>query len=1169
MKHSSIIGLILFLLINTSSFGANKDVYWGWAQSPVTNELKALKINAFSDIYIGVWGDGIYKSDDGGKVFINKSTGLTNLYITSIQIDSSGALWVTTYGGGAFRSYDDGFSWSPVNSGLTDLNVKDIVFDNDGDGFIATKSKGIFFLQKGTSNWKAVNYKLHYHDINTLISIKSNGAILAGTNGGGIYRSRDKGQTWEKANTGIKVGIINDFYEDDLLVYVATLGQGILHSLADGSSWSNSTETKDMPLNPTCITKNKNSEMVVGTIDDGVWYYDKWNQDKWRKSAHVDNGVSAIATLPTGEIFALVTADGLRRSTDNGLNFYFMTFKFMDIIKEIIADGNTLYCLVDTIPWRSDDRGDTWKKLKVTAPATRATCLCLDSTKAFYIGTNKGVWKSTDKGESFSRYGTKFDDSLVYNLEASPNGVLFASSGYIFKIEPDTLIWKRKNLATAQLSPNVYFFGINKDNEIYANDNNIPALFVSRDTASHWTIMFFNEEKTYESIDFNANLNVFIGSNEGLLVSTDHGANWQTFSFSASSPGVSKVVVDKNQSVYAAVSYSKLLLCSDNYEDRQDTVSSGILWSNINALAASNTGYTYAGTTQIYRHVDSLEMLPTKAIYPPNDTGGIALKPVFKWTSADKAELYQFQIAIDPDFESIFEEVFISDTTWALESVLQYREFYYWRVRTKNNSSYTQWTTPSMFKTIFEPPTLHLPEKGITSLPLEVDLHWFPMKEINSYKVEVATDSLFKNIVFQQDDIVDTTVTVKGLTHLKVYYWRVRAKTTNVIGLWSEVWNFRTLLPPPKLLKPANKSYGHESVVKMQWTPVSGGEKYVIDISEKGDFSTHFYNGATDNDDDHTIKLLEYFTTYYWRISALDEFEKQGDWSETWSYTTIIDSTTLRSPDNGITNTSNTMTLKWDSKTNATEYHLQVAELPNMTKLIIDDTTLTQNELKDYVFQHYKQYYWRVAVRNGIYEGKWSDIWSFKTGIGRPELKSPEHLATKQPTALYLNWQKTNGALSYHLQLSKEESLTQKILDENNIDITQREVIDLELDTKYYWRVLANYEEGQTQWSDTWQFTTTDVQSVKENNPIFAKLSLSPNPFSHLTTINYSIKQAADITLSIFDVNGELLHSEILGWHSPGEYYYKWDASKFSQGVYNIVISSGVHSASIKTLIIK
>ena len=95
------------------------------------------------------------------------------------------------------------------------------------------------------------------------------------------------------------------------------------------------------------------------------------------------------------------------------------------------------------------------------------------------------------------------------------------------------------------------------------------------------------------------------------------------------------------------------------------------------------------------------------------------------------------------------------------------------------------------------------------------------------------------------------------------------------------------------------------------------------------------------------------------------------------------------------------------------------------------------------------------------------------------------------------------------------------------------------------------------------------MQSVKENNPIFAKLSLSPNPFSHLTTINYSIKQAADITLSIFDVNGELLHSEILGWHSPGEYYYKWDASKFSQGVYNIVISSGVHSASIKTLIIK
>lgn len=1161
----SIVLLVLFLIIGHFNIFASNDVYWGWEQSPLTNELKTIKLNKEGHIYIGVWGDGVYKSEDKAANFTKKSTGLTNLYITSIQIDSSGALWAATYGGGVFRSFDDGFTWGAVNNGLRDLKIKDIAFDKDGDGYAATKGKGMFILKNGTSQWVEINNKLRYRDVNKIIIVNSNGSVLAGTNGGGVYRTRDKGITWERANTGIRYGIITDFYQDDLMVYVATLGQGILQSLHDGSSWSNIDNT-NLPKNATCIAFNNNKEMLAGSIDDGVWYHDKWVTDVWRKSAQINSGINAMVTLPTGEIFALESANGLKRSTDGGRNFWFVTAFRQDFIKELVADGNTLYCIAGTAPWRSDDRGETWTKL--TIPFQTAYCLCIDSAKSLYVGSNAGVWKSTDKGANFNRFGTNMNDSVIYRIEASPNGVILASSTHIFKMEQTSTTWTRRNISTGENPPAIHFFGINKNNDIYANDMNLDALWKSTDTASRWTLLFFNDGKTYESIDFNRNMHVFIGSNQGLLVSTNHGANWDTFTFHPRDIAVNRVVVDKNQNVFVSVAYTKLLLSSHNYSVRRDTIISGIWWSMVNSMAASNNGFTYLSNSQVYRRVDSLEMPTPQLLSPPNDTNGITLKPSFKWKSADKAQLYHFQFAMDPDFESIIEEAYLADTTWQLENELQHRELYYWRVRTKHNSSYSPWSNPSYFRTIFEPPTLHLPEKGITSLPLEVSLHWYKMKDINSYMVQVAKDSLFKDIVFSQDNVVDTSAIAKGLTHHTVYYWRVRAKTIDVIGEWSEVWNFRTLLLPPKLRKPANKSYGHETVVKMEWDAVPGGTKYNIDISLYPDFSSLFFSSATQNDDSHTIDLLEYFKTYYWRISAIDEKEKPGDWSEVWSYTTIIDSTTLRLPDDGIKNTSTTVSFEWDTKAIATTYHLQIAEDANMTKLVVNDSTITGNKFTG-EFQHYTQYYWRIAVKSGDFKGKWSVTWKFMTGIGRPELSSPPNNAEKQPTVLYLIWKKTNGAQSYHLQLSKEASFTTRILDEDKIGITQRDIIDLELDTKYFWRVRANYEEGLTLWSDTWEFTTTDVESVADANPILSKIVASPNPFSDFTNIEYNLKQDSDISISIFDVNGSLLHKENIGLKTEGTHNYLWNASNIPAGVYNIVLNSGLYSSNIRIVLIK
>lgn len=59
-----------------------------------------------------------------------------------------------------------------------------------------------------------------------------------------------------------------------------------------------------------------------------------------------------------------------------------------------------------------------------------------------------------------------------------------------------------------------------------------------------------------------------------------------------------------------------------------------------------------------------------------------------------------------------------------------------------------------------------------------------------------------------------------------------------------------------------------------------------------------------------------------------------------------------------------------------------------------------------------------------------------------------------------------------------------------------------------------------------------------------------PNPFNPSTTIRYSIAERSFVTLDIFDVLGEKVTTLVSKEMTPGEYTTKWNAGKFSSGVY-------------------
>ncbi|MBC6950136.1 T9SS C-terminal target domain-containing protein [candidate division KSB1 bacterium] len=83
-----------------------------------------------------------------------------------------------------------------------------------------------------------------------------------------------------------------------------------------------------------------------------------------------------------------------------------------------------------------------------------------------------------------------------------------------------------------------------------------------------------------------------------------------------------------------------------------------------------------------------------------------------------------------------------------------------------------------------------------------------------------------------------------------------------------------------------------------------------------------------------------------------------------------------------------------------------------------------------------------------------------------------------------------------------------------------------------------------------------------------------PNPFNPTTTISFSLPEASDVTLSIFNTNGQLVKRLVTGAMNAGRHGFTWDATdasgaRVASGVYLYVIKAGEFTAQRRLLLLK
>ncbi len=295
------------------------------------------------------WGDGIYKSTDGGQTFQN--VGLRNTFqiariVThprspdTVYVAAAGNLWAPTGDRGVFKTTDGGKTWRKLAGGLPSdarTGATDLVMDPQNPEVLYAA-----FYQRQRLPWR----------------------FDGGGSNGGIFKTTDGGTTWTKLTRGLPPGetgrIGLDIYRRNPGILMAIVeaapgsedltkpGSGVYRSGDGGETWTYLNRYNNRPFYYSQIRINPSDDQLVYVLTTNF----QWSTDggKTFTQAQAPFGPNydhhAMWIDPTHkDRFYLGKDKGLTLTHDNGSSFiFFDNLPVMQVYK-VAADMREPYAI--------------------------------------------------------------------------------------------------------------------------------------------------------------------------------------------------------------------------------------------------------------------------------------------------------------------------------------------------------------------------------------------------------------------------------------------------------------------------------------------------------------------------------------------------------------------------------------------------------------------------------------------------------------------------------------------------------------------------------------------------------------------------------------------------------------------------------------------------------
>jgi photosystem II stability/assembly factor-like uncharacterized protein len=279
------------------------------------------------------------------------TTGPYGVRIMDIAIDpeNSQIIYATTPDGTVqvYKSTDGGGTWLPSGNGMPEYAEtawgNSIVFDpGDSDILYVATAKGVYKSADGGQNWVLRSTIVESDTAKTIrarsIAISPvDDTVYAGgydfpfgdDAGGGIFRSEDGGETWERLGNGAPTGTVLHLAVASgapHIIYAAGYGDvGVYKSMDGGDSWQpiNSGFAKNPGVHRLAIDPYDNQVVYISVSGQGVYRTDDGGQSWIPIGVGLNIDVRAMAIDPGNQqnIYAGGGADsgtpGAYRSLDN------------------------------------------------------------------------------------------------------------------------------------------------------------------------------------------------------------------------------------------------------------------------------------------------------------------------------------------------------------------------------------------------------------------------------------------------------------------------------------------------------------------------------------------------------------------------------------------------------------------------------------------------------------------------------------------------------------------------------------------------------------------------------------------------------------------------------------------------------------------------------------